>query len=129
MTDYPVLIASSDLRNRQALRAILIQHGLDPICSSTVQETRETLAKLPVSIVFCERQLADGSFRDLLKTAKQARPEVFVVVTSRTGNSDEYFEAKRLGAFEVISSPCHPTDGGWVVIRAMPEWRQNKMNA
>jgi DNA-binding NtrC family response regulator len=126
VTDCPVLIASSDLQNRVALRDIFIQLGLDPLCSASMQETRETLATMPVSIIFCERRLSDGGFREMLNIAKRTNPKVCVVVTSRMENRDEYLEAIRLGAFEVIPFPCHPTDVDWVVIRAMRHFRQQR---
>jgi DNA-binding NtrC family response regulator len=126
VTDCPVLIASSDLENRQALRDIFVELGLDPLCSASMQETQETLANTPVSIIFCERSLSDGSFRELLAQARKANPQVCVVVTSRIENRDDYLEAIRLGAFEVIPFPCHPTDVDWVIIRAMRHCRQKR---
>jgi DNA-binding NtrC family response regulator len=126
VTDCPVLIASSDLQNRQALREIFVQLGLDPLCSSSMEETRETLTNIPVSIIFCERHLNDGGFREMLSMAKRTNPKICVVVTSRMENREEYLEAIRLGAFEVIPFPCHPTDVDWVVIRAMRHFRQQR---
>ena len=34
---------------------------------------------------------------------------------------DKYDEAMRLGAFEMIASPCRKSDIQWIVIRAMQE--------
>lgn len=34
---------------------------------------------------------------------------------------DKYEEAMRLGAFEMIASPCRKSDIQWIVIRAMQE--------
>lgn len=119
-----VLIASSDLENRRALRQILYRNALDPICSSTVKESREILSEKAISLVFCDSWLADGSFRDLLDAVRVTRPQVRVVVMSRSTDWDEYLEAIRLCAFDVISYPCHPTDVEWMIIKAMREARQ-----
>jgi DNA-binding NtrC family response regulator len=54
MTSYPVLIASSDIEIRNAIRAILAEDGLSTICASTVKETQEALANTSVSIVICD---------------------------------------------------------------------------
>ena len=124
MTGYPVVIASSDMENRNAIRAILAEDGLNTICASTVKETQEALANTPVSIVICDRQLPDGSFKDLLHLAKKERPEVFVVVTSRTDDWKENVAAKQLGVFEVIPSPCQRSNVEWAVITALRAWRQ-----
>ena len=124
MTSYPVLIASSDIENRNAIRAILTEDGLNTICASTVKETQEVLAMTPVSIVICDRQLADGSFRDLLHLAKREKPQVLVVVTSRKGDWRDDVAAKQVGAFEVILSPCQRSNVEWAVITALRAWRQ-----
>ena len=124
MTGYPVLIASSDIENLKAIRAVLAEDGLSTICASTVKETQEALANTPVSIVICDRQLPDGSFKDLLYVAKKERPEVLVVVTSRTDDWKENVAAKQLGVFEVIPSPCQRSNVEWAVITALRAWRQ-----
>ena len=124
MTGYPVLIASSDIENLKTIRAVLAEDGVSTICASTVKETREALANTPVSIVICDRELPDGSFKDLLHLAKQERPEVLVVVTSCTDDWKESVAAKQLGVFEVIPSPCQRSNVEWVVITALRAWRQ-----
>ena len=124
MTGYPVLIASSDIENRNAIRAILAEDGVSTICASTVKETQEALVNTPVSIVICDQQLPDGSFKDLLHLAKKERPEVLVVVTSRTDDWKENVAAKQLGVFEVIPSPCQRSNVEWAVITALRAWRQ-----
>ena len=126
MTDYPVVIASSEPSDSQALRGLLAERGLNAMCFSTVKETRDSLAGNNVSIVFCEQRLADGSFRDLLMAAKKSKPQAFVIVTSRTDDSEVSREAMRMGAYEVLPSPCSPGDVDWVVIRALREWRQRQ---
>ena len=45
------------------------------------------------------------------------------MVTSRESDWDEYLEAIRLGAFDVIASPCRPTDVEWMVIQARRDER------
>jgi DNA-binding response OmpR family regulator len=124
MTSYPVLIASSDIENRNAIRAILAEDGLNTICASTVKETQEALANTAVSVVICDRQLPDGGFKDLLHLAKKERPEALVVVTSRTDDWKENVAAKQVGAFEVIPSPCQRSNVEWAVITALRAWRQ-----
>ena len=41
MTGHPVLIASSDIENLKAIRAVLAEDGLSTICAATVKETQE----------------------------------------------------------------------------------------
>jgi FixJ family two-component response regulator len=41
------------------------------------------------------------------------------VVTSSTADWDEFLEAMRLGAPDVIARPCRATDVEWMVIQAL----------
>src|SRR5262252_2484824 len=110
-----ILVASSDLESRQALNHILDQEGYETICASRVSECLEILASQPIGLVFCERHLVDGTYRDLLKGSKPLNQKVRVVVTSRHGDWDEYKEALHSGAFDLILSPCQPTDVLWAI--------------
>jgi DNA-binding NtrC family response regulator len=38
---------------------------------------------------------------------------------SSTADWDEFLEAMRLGAFDVIASPCRATDVEWMIIQAL----------
>ena len=105
-----ILVVSSDLESRRVLASILQKEGLSPICASHVRECHEALANQHVSLVFCERRLADGSYRDLLSAASVRARNIPVVVTSRLADWDEYLEASHHGALDLIASPCRPAD-------------------
>jgi DNA-binding NtrC family response regulator len=109
-TSSQILIVSSDLESRSVLASILQQEGLSPICASHVRECQEALTNQAVSLVFCERRLADGSYRDLLSAAPVRDRHIPVIVTSRLADWDEYLEASHHGALDLIASPCRPGD-------------------
>lgn len=115
---WQILVASSDLESRRNLMQTLVRLGLDPVGVCNLAECADILAKERVGLVFCDRHLADGSYRDLLEKTKSDADRVRVVVTSRHPDWDEYLEAMRYGAFDVIASPCQPTDVEWMVIQA-----------
>lgn len=122
-TPWQIVIASSDLESRRGLMEILTRQGLDPIGASNLAECREVLQKEKVGLIFCDPHLADGSYQDLLDVTRSGASTARVVVTSKHANWDEYLEAMRLGAFDVIASPCRPTDVEWMVIQAKREAR------
>ena len=105
-----ILVVSSDLESRRVLAAILQQEGLSLICASHVREGQQLLSQQDVSLVFCERRLADGSYRDLLGAASVRDRNIPVIVTSRLADWDEYLEASHHGALDLIASPCRPVD-------------------
>jgi DNA-binding NtrC family response regulator len=107
---FEVLVAAESAESRRELGGILSRFGVQPAYSSTVQETKQILATRPVSLVFCEETLADGSFRDVLRALKARRAAVPVVISKSHDDWDNYLEALRLGAFEYLVGPFNSSD-------------------
>jgi DNA-binding NtrC family response regulator len=74
-----------------------------------------------VGLIFCARSLADGDYRRLLVAPRRERRKTRIVILNRVTDWDEYLEAMRLGAFDVISAPCRPTDVEWMILQALRE--------
>ena len=120
----PILIVSSESKNRHALMEILDREGWKTICASTASECEEVFNNHNIHVVFCERGLSDGTYRDLLAMTRSRGRNVCLVVTSRLADWDEYLEALNDGAFDLIASPSQTTD----VVRALNQvHRENKM--
>jgi DNA-binding NtrC family response regulator len=122
---WQILVVSSDLETRRNLIQTLTRQGLDPIGVSNLAECKEVLKKEKVGLVFCDHALVDGTYRDVLDEARSSTCKLRLVVTSRHPDWDEYLEAMRFGAFDVIASPCRPTDVEWMVIQAKRDERNN----
>jgi DNA-binding NtrC family response regulator len=116
-----ILVVSSDLDHRRALTSILQKEGWNPLHASRLTECHDLLAKQNVGLVFCERRLADGTYRDLLSVAQTSERKVPVVVTSRLADWDEYLEALRHGAVDLIPAPCKPRDVFSAIAQAQRE--------
>jgi DNA-binding NtrC family response regulator len=116
-----ILIVSSELENRRALNEILRREGYETTCASRVSECQEALQTQNVSLIFCDRRLSDGNYRDVVAAARGSRPHARVVVTSRLADWDEYLDALHHGAFDLIASPCQPTDVLWAIVQARRE--------
>jgi DNA-binding NtrC family response regulator len=116
-----ILVASSELESRRALTSILNKEGYDTLCASRLSECQEALAGQNVKLIFCDKRLSDGSYKDLLAITRGFKNPVRVVVTSRLADWDEYLEALHHGAFDLILSPCQPTDVLWAIIQARRE--------
>ena len=115
---FEIVVVSSDSNQRRDLSDILVRQGLDPICLSTLRECHEIFAQKSVGLVFCDRQVTDGSYEDLLAVYRRENWKPRVVVTSTGADWDEFKEAMRLGAFDVIYEPCRPTEVEWMIIQA-----------
>lgn len=128
-TPFDVVIVSSDLESRRRLSHILEEQGLDPICISTLRECHEALAEKRVGLVFCDPHVADGNYRELLGAYRLTDRKPRVVVTSHAADWEEFKEAMRWGAFDVITSPCRPTDVEWMLIQAQRDERHKDKTA
>jgi DNA-binding NtrC family response regulator len=117
MNDKEILVIASDPETRRALSSILQTEGLKPVQASQLSEGRALLQSQTVGMVFCERHLADGSYLDLLPAAQT----VPVVVTSRLADWDEYLEALRNGAVDLIASPFKKSDVTSALAQALSE--------
>ena len=97
-----VAVVSSEPDNGRELESILSECGLDPVLATTLKEARSLLARRDVSLVFCDMELEDGTFRDLLRLTHAA--EIPMVVASRVCDTPEYLEAMRMGAFDLVAA-------------------------
>jgi two-component system C4-dicarboxylate transport response regulator DctD len=121
MNDKEILVIASDPETRKALSSILQTQGLKSVQASQLSEGRALLESQPVGMVFCERHLADGTYLDLLPTVQAKAGNVPVVVTSRLADWDEYLEALRHGAVDLIPSPCKKSDVTSALAQALNE--------
>ena len=62
------LVASSSLEYQRELVRILENLRVDTFASATLAEAKKVLSGQKVALVFCDDQLIDGSYRDLLHT-------------------------------------------------------------
>ena len=74
-----------------------------------------------IDLVFCDRGLADGTYRDILAMTHSKSPRVRLVVTSRLADWEEYLEALDNGAFDLIASPSQTADIVRVINQAQHE--------
>ena len=128
-----VMIASKDLAIWGQLTNVLKSKGLGLTRFRSVKQACQALSRENVLVVFCENQLVDGTYEDLLTGAKQVRSCTRIVVTSSRSNRTDlaYSRANELGAFDVLRESYGPKDLEWVVIcairdekavRAAPAW-------
>jgi DNA-binding NtrC family response regulator len=102
------------------VQSALSNWAIEPICCSSLQEARRYLPDETFSLIFCEDTLSDGTYRDILRPPGKPMKTRLVVI-SEVSDDQKYNEAKQLGAFDVISTPCRLSDIQWMVIRAIQE--------
>lgn len=125
---WEVVVVSAKLENRQDVAGMLFRLGIDPICLSTVDQCRNLRTKKDIGLVFCDRQVKDGDYRDILSAVSPSPTtrEAKVVMMAELDTPEEYHRARQHGLFDIISSPCRPTDIEWMVIQAKRNRYQGK---
>jgi DNA-binding NtrC family response regulator len=118
------LLVSPDMEVRRSLLRTLEALSANVIVCSTRAQAEEVLSSQTVEIVFCDELLPDGSYCDLIHSFDSDHGIPRVVVTTRTGEWELYFEATTKGAFDVIRSPWYATDVELAVVRALREQNQ-----
>jgi DNA-binding NtrC family response regulator len=115
------LLVSPDMDVRRPLLRALETLCADVIVCLTRAQAEEVLSRQAVEMVFCDEHLPDGSYCDLIRSFGPDGAIPRVVLITRTGEWELYFEATSKGAFDVIRSPWHATDLELAVIRACRE--------
>jgi two-component system C4-dicarboxylate transport response regulator DctD len=115
------LVVSSELEVRKPLLWSLEWLQVDAIVCAGLREAEEALSEHCVDVVFCDDRLPDGSYSDLLRPSRSSRKAPRIVVTTRTGDWELYFEALEKGAFDVIQSPCYSTHVEMTITRVLRE--------
>ena len=63
-----------------------------------------------ISIVVCERDLPDGSWRDVLEPLESSPERPFLIVTSRVADEWLWAEVLNLGGYDVLAKPFNPKE-------------------
>jgi DNA-binding NtrC family response regulator len=73
--------------------------------SPDCQQALAHLAASIVSVVICETDLPDGSWKDLLDYIERAKSSTVLVVTSQIADESLWAEVLNLGAYDVLAQP------------------------
>src|SRR6266478_3481165 len=104
------LVVSRNIEVRLGLLGTVEALSTDVIGRSARTQAEEVLSRQTVEVVFCDEHLPDGSCDEMIHSNHWDHVIPRVVVTTRTGEWDLYFEAVTKGAFDVIQSPCYAAD-------------------
>lgn len=115
------LVVSPRLEVRKPLIQVLESLSADVISCSTKNQADEVLAEHSFDVVFCDEYLPDGNYADLIHADHSEHRLPRLIVATRVGEWELYFEALRKGAFDVVRAPWHATDVEMTVIRALHE--------
>ena len=125
-----ILIASPYDEDHRSFRAIFRRSNWTLLTASTIAESLRLLHDADVSVVLCERELPDGTWKDLLEsiaTATTFSPRV--IVTSADADNYLWSEVLKRGGFDVLLKPVEPQELFRVASLANRSWREQARTA
>lgn len=119
-----ILLASPDPDDHKRLPEILRPPRWRWARGRTCEMARVRLQRDPVSVLVCERDQMDGTWRDLLETASSLPQPPNVIVCSRLADESLWAEVLNLGGYDVLIKPFEPEEVARVVEGARRKWQQ-----
>ncbi len=101
---------------RLVVQQLLVERGYYVIPATTCEDAMQRLATEEVTLILTETELPAKSGLFLLKIAKEANPEIEVILLTHNASSYNLLQALRLGAYDFI---VRPIDTGEVLYNAV----------
>ena len=73
MQQLDALVVSDRMEHLKSLVRILDELMINVYVACNLRQAREVLARQPLSLVFCDERVADGSYRELLQSSDSRR--------------------------------------------------------
>jgi len=118
-----VLAVIPNQGDRDALRGLFRHSNWLVSFTNSIAETMRSLKESPMAVVLCDRDLPDGSWKDLLAATQTVGRPPRVVLTSRLVDGRVWAEALSLGCHNVIPQPFLASELFPVLSFAWRNWR------
>lgn len=114
-----VLVVDDERFFREAIRELLEAEGHPVLAVGTAGDALEAAADPEIGVVVLDIQLPDRSGLEVLRTLRERRPDVRVVMLSAHTDQEYVLEALRLGACDYLAKPLHEEEMRLSVRRAL----------
>jgi DNA-binding response OmpR family regulator len=118
-----ILLVSHYPEDHRFLRQTLTHSHWNIYRALDLQQARSFLMKTPVPVALCERNLPDGTWKDLFTFAESlSNPPLFVVMSEV---ADQYLwsEVLNLGGYDVLAKPFDRSELLQVVGMSWRNWK------
>jgi DNA-binding NtrC family response regulator len=100
-----VLVVFPSDEHRILLLQAIVQAGMIPLLCESSDEAREAIKDENIQVVVCEDRLPESALGAILKQTRSRMRPIPVIVTSRTGEWEEFLRVLRMGAFDYLVLP------------------------
>ena len=119
-----VLVVFPHNENLDGLLTAVAGIGKVPLICHSFEEAQEVMQYEHIQVIICEDHLPVGALQDILRFAKHRKRPIPVIITSRTGEWEEFLRALRQGAFDYLALPPRLEEVSRVLELALAESRR-----
>ena len=105
-----LLSVSADQDDHRSLRDVAQAAGWNLEAVRSCSEALRTAARTNPTVITCERELPDGSWRDLIHRLSGLQNPPPVVVLSRHADERLWAEVLNLGGYDVLAKPLEQNE-------------------
>jgi DNA-binding response OmpR family regulator len=120
--NIPILLVSPDPADLPAFREILHHAQWNLHHVETVKQAERHVKQSAPSVIVCERDLPDGSWKNVLRCAAAVAASPLLLVVSRRADEALWTEALTLGGYDVLLKPLDKAEVARVVGMAWRHW-------
>lgn len=114
----PILVVISSDAYRSCVQRTLFGSEWQVSCTCTCKQARTMLSRTMVEVVICERDLPDGSWKDILAELSALPVPPRLIVVARHADEALWAEVLNLGGYDVLPEPLAERELLWSVTMA-----------
>jgi two-component system, sensor histidine kinase and response regulator len=117
-----ILVVSSHPDDVTCLRVMLHHSDWRIAVATCAAEAAKQLQAQPISVIICERDLPDGSWKEVLQQTQQLAQPPLLLVVSKHADENLWAEVLNLGGYDVLLKPLDRAEVLRVVGMAWRWW-------
>jgi DNA-binding NtrC family response regulator len=116
------------------LREALAHYRWNLVTTNTITEAMRFVECQPIPVIFCERDLPDGSWTELLAAAGRSERPSNMIVASRLADDHLWAEVLNLGGYDVLAKPLdrcevfHAVTSAWAELALRPQRQRMRIS-
>ena len=128
MSDARVLVVDDEKSMRDLLAISLEKQHFEVTVADGGEAAIDTLRREPFDVVITDLRMPTTDGLQVLRAAKEASPELVVIVITAVGSTETAVEAMKLGAYDYITKPFKLDEINLIIRRALERKRLRDEN-